>query len=146
MTGKPSHDLPPVPGARGDRHARGLPHHVHVDRPAATSPRSGAVTAAAVPSPYAACFTDPIRGEWIRRAACIGKWALMEGPDTAAAKRLCFTACAVRADCRAWVLPLSRRADPGGVVAGLTRRERNRLRSGALGRKSQAARTHEDVA
>ena len=90
------------------------------------------------PSPYAERFVAPIRGEWTRRAACVGAWELMEGPDVAAAKRLCFTACGVRADCRAWVLPLPPRIDPGGVVAGLTLKERRRLRARARGLKSRA--------
>ena len=92
---------------------------------------------AAVPNPYAEAFTAPIRGEWTRHAACAGQWALMDGPDEAAAKRLCF-ACGVRADCRAWVLPLTPRTDPGGVVAGLTLKDRRYVRARARGLKSLA--------
>ena len=90
------------------------------------------------PSPYAERFVAPLRGDWTRRAACVGASALMEGPDVAAAKRLCFTACTVRGDCRAWVLPLPRRIDPGGVVAGLTSAERRYLRARARRLKSRA--------
>ncbi len=88
--------------------------------------------------PYADKLIDPIRGEWTRHAACIGKWELMSGPNEAAAKRLCYMHCAVRANCRAWVLPLTRNTDPGGVVAGLTPKDRRYLRARARGLKSQA--------
>ena len=86
--------------------------------------------------PYTERFVTPL-GEWTRRAACIGAWELLEGPDEAGAKRLCFS-CSVRVDCRAWVLPLTPRTDPGGVVAGLTKKDRVYARARARGLKSQA--------
>src|SRR5689334_5575733 len=89
-------------------------------------------------NPYAARFSAPIRGEWAREAACAGQWELMEGPDVAAAKRLCFDVCTVRAECRAWALLLTPLVDPGGVIAGLTSRDRCYVRARASGLKSAA--------
>lgn len=64
---------------------------------------------------------------WAGRAACIGRWDILEGSDVAAAKALCAS-CPVRGDCDAWVFSLPSRTDPDGVTAGYTRTERKEAR------------------
>lgn len=69
-------------------------------------------------------------------AACKGQARVMDLPawhanaeDVAQARAVCG-GCPVFDRCRTWVMALHDADDPGGVLAGLTERERVRLRSG----------------
>lgn len=68
--------------------------------------------------------------DWRDRANCKGLGTLMDPPPDQAtqdaiadAKAICY-ACPVLDSCRAWVLTLKAREDPGGVCAGLTEAQR----------------------
>jgi hypothetical protein len=69
--------------------------------------------------------------DWRTRAACAGRPQDLQG-DTQAARDLCRS-CPVIRDCTRWVMTLPPRADPGEVVAGMTEKERNRVRAQARG-------------
>lgn len=69
-------------------------------------------------------------GTWVQNAACGGRWDLMEGigeDNERHAKMLC-RGCPVRADCDEWVLSLTQRYDPEGVVAEMNASERAKRR------------------
>ena len=72
----------------------------------------------------------PPDSAWMREAACVGNWALMEGDSDyteRAAKELCAV-CPVRQRCREWTLSLPPRQDVDGIAGGLTREERIKVR------------------
>lgn len=74
-----------------------------------------------------------MRWGWLERAACRGKWSVMDAsPDdsqttVAKAKAVCRY-CPVNVPCLSWALEMPDREDPGGTVAGTTATERRRLR------------------
>ena len=88
---------------------------------------------------------------WGENAACIGKAAVLEGPDVAAAKALCLgdtttgrPRCPVIDACHADVIPRSTKTnpDPGGVKAGRTEEERHDFRKGRAPRGRTTATKH----
>ncbi len=73
--------------------------------------------------------------EWRKQAACAGLYEVMDrrqadGPAVRAALAVCRS-CPVLDDCRAWVLGLPERLDPGGVCGGLTEIQRSKARRAA---------------
>lgn len=78
-------------------------------------------------SAYHETLTESLSSEWTARAACAGRWQVMESPDETRGKRVC-AGCPVVAECTAWVMSLHPYEQPDGVVAGMSPRDRKRAR------------------
>ena len=86
---------------------------------------------------YHKALTELLGGTWTKRAACGGKSLVMENPDDTPAKAVCGV-CPVIRECTRWVMSLSPREEPDGVVAGMNRRDRRRARRRRGGHRAQA--------